>query len=397
MDKVVTQKMFGIKVNTLIGKASDNVVSMDEDGGGPRISHEDSYEHLDRVCARTANAIMNRIPDETRQDAIDENENGSVKIWMEIHAGSKNYHDCYIKMTDDGYYLYPDAAAMDSDDRDKTMFVDTARDAVNLHAVTVIANEERRVARDNFVNEFAKEERLERDRLKRLSKKEDVGEPLKEAQAALDAKRELAYQEQTYKDLLVPGPLESITTMPENAVTKFKKYGLEVYDIVKNDLKTDENRQEPDKFIPRQIWVSEDAGPLYKHQMDGGSLYMIEEPVNNMASVSPDHSTDIDIKCPPMRIPMDYIRQEVRIKEGHDPLFTPKMKQHVENGGKLYAMGAQENGVMFVTTENIATNNVTPAQYVLADHIEFVDISMAEQDFADAVASIPESGQEMKQ
>lgn len=164
---------------------------------------------------------------------------------------------------------------------------------------------------------------------------------------------------------------------------------------------------EPDKFVPRQIWVTEDVKPhfLYKHQQDGGSLYMVEEPVNNMASVSFDFSTDPD-ETGRIFVSMDHIIQEVRIKEGQIQYaaLSQDMRQYVENGGKLYSVGAPKHediypggGITWVTIENLATNNPADntvdkihwSQSVRTQNIEFVDISMADQDFTDAVASIP--------
>lgn len=151
-------------------------------------------------------------------------------------------------------------------------------------------------------------------------------------------------------------------------------------------------------FIPRRIWVAEDVCPhqLYEYQQDGGSLYMIENPQNNMTGISPNFSTDLD-GAVLVRVSMDYIRQEVRIKDGHDPLLSEGIKQHLDNGGRLYAFGAPKNNVVMVATENGTLTNESTIQYMLIDDITFVDISMENQEFADAVADIPESGQGMEQ
>lgn len=181
---------------------------------------------------------------------------------------------------------------------------------------------------------------------------------------------------------------------------------IELADEVKNKIMNSEQDNERSynmekKFVPRPIWVAEDVEPnfLFKYQQDGGNLYMIDDLKDNTISVSPNFSTDLD-DAKPVRISIDYVTQEVRIKEGHDPLLAPEMKNHIKNGGKLYTLGCQKNGVIFVSSENPVTGhmtNETPAQYILPEDIEFVDVGMTDQDFADAVASIPENGQGMEQ
>lgn len=82
---------------------------------------------------------------------------------------------------------------------------------------TAMAMGERHDARKNFVNDFCKEERSEKERLKRQLKKDpnnkELKTQLKEAQKALDDKRAVAYEAPAYKALLEPGKMESISTM----------------------------------------------------------------------------------------------------------------------------------------------------------------------------------------
>lgn len=141
-----------------------------------------------------------------------------------------------------------------------------------------------------------------------------------------------------------------------------------------------------DKFIPRQVWVAEDTPyHLYQYQNDGHDLYMTEEPVKGFAMIAPDFFEAPDEV---IRVPMEYIRQEVRIKEGCDPLLMPEIEEHIKNGGRLFSMGDVRDDVMFVVAGDISdeVTNITPAQYILIDELEFVNIEMAEQEFAAAMA-----------
>lgn len=149
-------------------------------------------------------------------------------------------------------------------------------------------------------------------------------------------------------------------------------------------------------FASRKVWVAEDAPMpdlMREHVRGGGSLYLTCEPENDMAYVS----TDMEGHGLSTYIPMDYVRQEVRIREGHEPFLPYEMEQHIRDGGRLYAMGSPiDNGnVMMVTTEPMVGDKTDRDVSICAVKVSDMDYVTGndEQDFADAVASIPVNGQ----
>ena len=130
------------------------------------------------------------------------------------------------------------------------------------------------------------------------------------------------------------------------------------------------------KFVPRRVWVAEDAPDLLYQYIKDCNLepYMVEEPVNNIAVIAPDFSNAPDETD---RISMNYIRQEVSIRKGHDPLLTHELQEHLKNGGRLYMLGSPKDNVAFVSSVNQGGSRNTPAQYISLDDIEFVDINTA--------------------
>lgn len=133
---------------------------------------------------------------------------------------------------------------------------------------------------------------------------------------------------------------------------------------------------DPDKFVPRQVWVAEDVEPnfLYWYQQDGHNLYMVEEPKDNMALIIPDLSGAPDTG---RLVSMDYIRQEVRIRKDCAPVLRHEIRDHLKNGGRLYSMGSAEKGSLFVVSDIENMTSKTPAQYISTDDIEFVDVHMS--------------------
>ncbi len=160
------------------------------------------------------------------------------------------------------------------------------------------------------------------------------------------------------------------------------------------------------EFIPREVWMAEDVQPdfIRQHVQNGGKLYMVDEPHNGMAQISSEPDSKQSVSYP-----LDYFRQEVRIKEGCDPLMPYDMEQHVKNGGKLYAIGATkdfsgiENFIIYITTEPEISTKLNgddmPVCGILASDVEYVNIKTQDntQDFADAVAAIPVSGNSLEQ
>lgn len=143
---------------------------------------------------------------------------GFIRVEMNVHVGNLSQHKpVYTEITKDGFYLYPSAKEMDEHDRNTAYYVTSSQEAADIHYSTAAALSERLEARKNFVNEFCKEERSEKDKLKRRVKRDPENPELKAlleaAQTALDDKRAAARESDEYKALLVPGKNESITTM----------------------------------------------------------------------------------------------------------------------------------------------------------------------------------------
>ena len=120
--------------------------------------------------------------------------------------------------------------------------------------------------------------------------------------------------------------------------------------------------------------------------------YMTEEPVNGKARISPDVEGSMGIF-----VPEGQFRQEVRVEEGHNAFLNGVMERHVADGGKLYTMGVPENGEIFITVEPTFSDNAAPICSVRLSDIEYVNVEMAEQDFAAAVAAIPVNDNQMEQ
>ncbi len=210
-------KYIGVLADTLVGKAAAHP----HEFGEPRVWADFSITERDKASEYLGNyldIIQADLTERKKSNPDVYDEEGNVRVEMTIWAGNRdNCKDVYTEVTKDGFYLYPSAESIDERNRDAAYFTDNAQDAANIHMTTAMAAGERRDARKSFVDDYCKDERLERDRIKRQLKKtpnnRELKTLLKDAQTTLDNKKEAARESDEYKALLIPGKNESITTM----------------------------------------------------------------------------------------------------------------------------------------------------------------------------------------
>lgn len=241
------EKEFSLLADTLVGPAADPY----HEYGDPRQWWDRPYSQRDDACKNAAEWLRRRQADvisgdHGRVSDMAFKKDGSLCTELIVWIGQDVQKHMYTDVTKDGFYLYSSAKDMDSRDRNRAVFVRDAADAVKLHIATAVATFDRREARKSFMNDFTKEERLERDRLKRTVKKikdpagrAEMGYALKGVQNALDAKRESGQQDPAYKALLVPGPMESLSTMKEDDMKRIIGHGIDIKEEkeVKNSKK----------------------------------------------------------------------------------------------------------------------------------------------------------------
>lgn len=223
--KMSTGNENGISIigDTVIGKSSGGRYY---DTGGPfmstmedSFSEEDAVEIAAKYLERRQKDVIAGESETTNAKAFDENGHICTEVTMLVpgHGGKT----VYTEVAKDGFYLYPSPKAMDSRDPDQRIFVEDAAEAMEMHMKTINAFNERKDARDKFVDDHLRDDRLTRDGLKRHIKSAkkrgesttELKAQLKEAQETLDRKRDEIRELQGYKDLLVPGPNENVLTL----------------------------------------------------------------------------------------------------------------------------------------------------------------------------------------
>lgn len=215
------EKTFTILLDTYAGKATDphrKQCNSRTWKNAPLSRSSNIYDYSASWLEFVHNDVVTGCRDHISEEAF--GGDGSVHVNMTIWAGVENKKTHFIEVAKEGYYMYASAADIDAGDRNKAMFTDNANTVVKLYAGTVLAACERRTARNAFVNAYIREERLMRDRIKRQlktasnAKKKELKKELADAQKALDEKRNEARETEEYKAFLIPGPMESISTIP---------------------------------------------------------------------------------------------------------------------------------------------------------------------------------------
>lgn len=152
-----------------------------------------------------------------------------------------------------------------------------------------------------------------------------------------------------------------------------------------------------EKFEIRKIWVSENCdlpNQMKEHVKNGGSLYMIEKPNENDKTFV---SIDSEGHGLCSYVSMNDVWQEIRLTNEAFSYIPGSMKEHVDNDGKLYQVGGlTESGNVEICTNIGRRGNIT---LVRASDVEYVTAkeSAIENDFADAVANIPNNDETLKQ
>lgn len=106
-------------------------------------------------------------------------------------------------------------------------------------------------------------------------------------------------------------------------------------------------------FYPCEVWIPRDSearhhlsGVMYEHIWNGGSLYMIEERIDDRNKVVPSAKAlistsengldDPDPESFCEEVPLGILVQEVRVKEDKVSSCPEWMGEHARNGGSLY-------------------------------------------------------------
>ncbi len=179
------EKMFEITADTIMGAASYSFHM----NGGPALRYARAYSDRDKVCERMACWLEDR-----QDDVVSGNHehsfkgafrNGNLYTEMKIRIGDIS-KTVYTEVAKDGFHLYSSAENMD--DKNQGLVVHDAKNAVAIHAATVMAAAERMDAKKEWTDRHSMEGMANKSKL--LNNPE-------------------------YKALSMPGKMESIDTMFE--------------------------------------------------------------------------------------------------------------------------------------------------------------------------------------
>lgn len=235
----LNEKNVDVYADTIVGPAKDyTLTGPAEQCGGPHFAESTTFSNRDEVYKNVKVWLVNRhydaaahsVPEPipslfTREDAF--GQDGTLRIAITTNIGQHGYRQSFMEVAENGYYIYSSAEDMDAGNRETARFEHYFSDAVDIHIMMAELSLNRYEARQAVVNDFSRDERLERDRIKRQIKSfsksspdEDVPKKLvnslKNTQKFLDDKRKEAYELPEYKALLMKGRLESIETLPKN-------------------------------------------------------------------------------------------------------------------------------------------------------------------------------------
>lgn len=158
---------------------------------------------------------------------------------------------------------------------------------------------------------------------------------------------------------------------------------------------------EQQKFKPREVYFLKEELESYEfvmpesmrnHIKEGGQVFMMEAPQNGQALIS---TTENSIGGISSFINMDYVVQEVTLKDDVYGLLPHTMQEHVQNGGKLYMEGEPENGIAFISMAKDMHSTISTT--VCASDLinDYAADNENDLDFTDAVAAISEPDDQM--